>query len=88
MGVLGCPDLGAPAKSLGKPLCFINVWCHAILGDCGNFLVEVAWVNVGGGCPDLGAPAPSPAGCDGFPWLFTAWCIGRGTYPQQVVCRD
>ncbi len=48
MGVLGCPDLGAPAKSLGSPRCFIDVWCHAILGDCGDFPVEVAWVNGGG----------------------------------------
>ena len=56
----------APAKLSDDPRCLIDVWCHAILGDCGNFLVEVAWVNGGGGCPDLGAPAPSPAGSDGF----------------------
>jgi len=28
------------------------------------------------------------AGCDRFPCLFTAWCIGRGTYPQEVVHPD
>jgi len=37
----------APAKSLGDRRCFIDVWGHAIVGDCGNFPVEVAWVNGG-----------------------------------------
>ena len=53
MGVLSCPDLGSPAKSLGNPWCFIVVWCHAISGDCGSFPVEVAWVNGGGADPRM-----------------------------------
>lgn len=43
----------APAKSFDNPCCLTDVWCHAISGDCGSFLVEVAWVNRGCAAPRL-----------------------------------